>query len=242
LYLIRDTQIRNFKIHLKNPLQPGKAVSVEVEHVLTQSLIPYPSHITQSEKQLVLYHGNHYFYSPYPTRIQTTTVTLASTAIESYSKLKPVSHTDNMITYGPYENVAPFSLNKMTVHYENNNPFLTVTNLERSIEVSHWGVISVEEVVDIKHSGSVLKGPFSRYEYQRDQSGFSSVRNFKVRNNYIIKYIQLNMSISNLVGMRKNTTEIGFEYRGSYKVNSNEFDQRYVLYFINTTASTVFIL
>ncbi|XP_067119391.1 dolichyl-diphosphooligosaccharide--protein glycosyltransferase subunit 1 [Centruroides vittatus] len=175
----RDTQIRNFKIHLKNPLQPGKAVSVEVEHVLTQSLIPYPSHITQSEKQLVLYHGNHYFYSPYPTRIQTTTVTLASTAIESYSKLKPVSHTDNMITYGPYENVAPFSLNKMTVHYENNNPFLTVTNLERSIEVSHWGVISVEEVVDIKHSGSILKGPFSRYEYQRDQSGFSSVRNFK---------------------------------------------------------------
>uniref|UniRef100_A0A1W7RAP9 Dolichyl-diphosphooligosaccharide--protein glycosyltransferase subunit 1 n=1 Tax=Hadrurus spadix TaxID=141984 RepID=A0A1W7RAP9_9SCOR len=168
-----------WRVSLKNSLLPGKSVTLEIETVFTHSLVPYPSHITQSEKQLVLYHGNHYFFSPYPTRIQTTTVTLASSSIESYSKLKPVSHTDNVISYGPYENIPPFSFNKMLIHYENNNNFLSVTNLERSIELSHWGVISVEEVVDIKHTGAILKGPFSRYEYQRDQSGFSSVRNFK---------------------------------------------------------------
>jgi Flp pilus assembly protein TadB len=69
----------------------------------------------------------------------------------------------------------------MSVHYENNAPFLTITNLERVIEVSHWGNIAVEETIDLKHSGASLKGPFSRYEYQREtQSGLSSVKSFKV--------------------------------------------------------------
>lgn len=69
----------------------------------------------------------------------------------------------------------------MSVHYENNAPFLTITNLERVIEVSHWGNIAVEETIDLKHSGAALKGPFSRYEYQREtQSGLSSIKSFKV--------------------------------------------------------------
>ncbi|GIY26460.1 dolichyl-diphosphooligosaccharide--protein glycosyltransferase subunit 1 [Caerostris extrusa] len=70
----------------------------------------------------------------------------------------------------------------MTIHCENNNRFLTVTNLHRAIEVSHWGVISVEETIDISHTGAQLKGSFSRYEFQRDQSGFNSVKSFKVYN------------------------------------------------------------
>jgi len=70
---------------------------------------------------------------------------------------------------------------KMSIHYENNAPFLTITNLERVIEVSHWGNIAVEETIDLKHSGAALKGPFSRYEFQREaQSGLSSVKSFKV--------------------------------------------------------------
>jgi len=69
----------------------------------------------------------------------------------------------------------------MSVHYENNAPFLTITNLERVIEVSHWGNIAVEETIDLKHCGATLKGPFSRYDYQREaQSGVSSVKSFKV--------------------------------------------------------------
>nr|CAD7425138.1 unnamed protein product [Timema monikensis] len=52
--------------------------------------------------------------------------------------------------------------------------------LERVIEVSHWGNIAVEETIDVKHNGAVLKGPFSRYEYQREaHSGVSSIKSFK---------------------------------------------------------------
>jgi len=69
---------------------------------------------------------------------------------------------------------------ELVVHYENNSPFLTVTEMTRVIEVSHWGNIAVEETYDLIHSGAVLKGPFSRYDYQRHQDGISSVKAFKV--------------------------------------------------------------
>lgn len=67
----------------------------------------------------------------------------------------------------------------MIVHFENNNPFLVVTSLSRTIEVSMWGNIAVEEVVDIRHSGAKLDGAFSRYEFQRENSGIASVKSFK---------------------------------------------------------------
>lgn len=67
------------------------------------------------------------------------------------------------------------------MHFENSSPFLSVSNLVRHIEVSHWGNIAVEETLDVYHSGAKLKGSFSRFEYQREQSGSSSVKSFKVR-------------------------------------------------------------
>lgn len=69
----------------------------------------------------------------------------------------------------------------MKIHYENNTPFLTISSITRTIELSHWGNIAVEETIDLRHTGAYLKGPFSRYDYQRQSdSGISSVKSFKV--------------------------------------------------------------
>lgn len=169
-----------WRIEMKDALKPGESTTVDVETVYTHQLSPHPATITQKEKQLVLYYGNHYFYSPYTSLKQSTTVNLGTRNVESFTKLKPASQSDNSILYGPYENVAAFSVDKMTIHYENNAPFLTITSLLRVIEVSHWGNIAVEETIDVKHGGASLKGPFSRYEYQREpQSGISSIKSFK---------------------------------------------------------------
>lgn len=73
-----------------------------------------------------------------------------------------------------------FSTEPMTIHFENYTPFLTVTKLERVIEVSHWGNIAVEETIDIVHSGAALKGSFSRYDYQKDsRSNQACVKSYK---------------------------------------------------------------
>ncbi|KAF5274513.1 hypothetical protein FQA39_LY07125 [Lamprigera yunnana] len=169
-----------FSVQLNQPVTPSRTTTINVEYILTNSLVPYPSSIIQKEKQLVRYFGNHYFYSPYPTVKQTTSVIVNTRSIENYSKLKPVSQSDSSIMYGPYSEITPFTIDAMVVHFESTAPFLTVTRLERLIEVSHWGNIAVEENIDILHTGAKLKGSFSRYDYQRDtNNNHHSIKSYK---------------------------------------------------------------
>nr|CAG4643894.1 EOG090X04O4 [Lepidurus arcticus] len=168
-----------WKIEFREPLSAGQSIKVKVETVFTHQLKPHPAEITQREKQLVRYYGNHYLYSPYKVASQTTKVVLSTSNIESYSKLKPTAQNDNTITYGAYENIEPFTIDEMLIHYESNAAFLSVVNYERHVELSHWGNIAIEETIDIEHTGAKLKGSFSRYEYQKDQGIATSVKAFK---------------------------------------------------------------
>ena len=182
---VQETKIngksgRFFTAQLPVALDPGAEVSVVVEAVYTHAIQPYPIQITQSQKQFVVFEGNHYFYSPYPTKTQTMHVKLASPNVESYTKLgNPMRH-ENLLDYGPFNDIPAYSQDSFKVHSENNSPFLTVTSMTRVIEVSHWGNIAVEENVNLKHTGAVLKGSFSRYDYDKwIDSGISSIRSFK---------------------------------------------------------------
>lgn len=168
-----------YRIKLDSSVDAGKTLAFVVEAVYAHVLKPFPSEIAQAEKQLVVLEGNLYFFSPYKTVSQTSSVTTANSNIESYTNTKPVSVSDTTISYGPFEDKAAFSKAPLRVHEENNSPFITVTSLDRVIEVSHWGNIAVEEHVDMKHTGAKLKGSFSRFDYQRQQDGFASVKSFR---------------------------------------------------------------
>jgi len=50
-------------VELRQELGTGRSVALSVDMVLHGALVPHPSHITQREKQLVLYEGNAYFFS-----------------------------------------------------------------------------------------------------------------------------------------------------------------------------------
>ncbi|TSV54869.1 Dolichyl-diphosphooligosaccharide--protein glycosyltransferase subunit 1 [Bagarius yarrelli] len=182
---LKETSIKGqsgkfFHAQLPSALTVGAKLRVKVETVFSHVLTPFPTHITQAERQLVVFQGNHYLYSPYATRSQTTRVRLASKTIESYTKLGNPSKNDEAIEYGPFKDVPAFSQDTMKIHYENNSPFLTISSITRTIEVSHWGNIAVEETIDLRHTGAYLKGAFSRYDYQRQSdSGISSIKSFK---------------------------------------------------------------
>lgn len=170
----------HWKIDLKENLNSGKTLNVEVEYILVDVVSPFPTSITQKEKQLVRYIGSHYVYSPYFISKQTTSINVGTKNIESFTKLQPFSTADSIITYGPYLKIPSYTTDILVVHYENNSPFLKVLKIERQIEVSHWGNIAVEETIDLLHTGAALKGPFSRYDFQREaQSGLSSVKSFR---------------------------------------------------------------
>ncbi|OTF76008.1 hypothetical protein BLA29_004939 [Euroglyphus maynei] len=184
--------VASYKIDLGEFAIPsGSSIQLEIEATFTHLLDPYPIEINQADRQLVVYNGRIYFPTPYMTETQTTRVRLpSSTGAESYTKLRPVTYSDRFINYGPYDKIPPTNdaaesgNEELRVHVENNTPFLTVESLSRTIQISHWaGAISVEETLDVVHTGAKLKGPFSRYEYQREpvSNGVSSIRSWKTR-------------------------------------------------------------
>ena len=49
---------------------------------------------------------------------------------------------------------------------QNNYAFATATKVLREIEVSHWGNVAIEELVDLVHTGAKLDGTFSRLDHK----------------------------------------------------------------------------
>ncbi|XP_003382687.1 PREDICTED: dolichyl-diphosphooligosaccharide--protein glycosyltransferase subunit 1-like [Amphimedon queenslandica] len=171
--------VMTYRIDFASPLTPKETTNVVVNTVFSRVIAAFPKEITQFEKQFVQFVGNAYVFLPYRSKTQNTEIKLSSSNIESYTRVSPVTSDGAKISYGPYTDLAPFSNARMTLHYENNNPFLTIKSFERVIQVSHWGVIQVEEHIRVHHSGALLKGSFSRFDYQRNpNSGHSAVKSY----------------------------------------------------------------
>ena len=140
---------------------------------------PYPAEIAQNENQLVVYEGNAHLFSLYKTEKVKTTIKLASERVESYSKQpKPASISGRTVTYGAYKSIEKLSWKPISIHFENNKPFTLVKKLEREIQVSHWGSISVEERWEVEHRGAKLKTGFSRLDFTRYGHRSASVAGF----------------------------------------------------------------
>lgn len=157
-----------YKVQLKKNLEPKGTIELTQEAIYTHTMTPYPAAISQADSQLVKYNNNHYFLSPYTVKSQVTKVKLPSSTIESKTEQAPVEVNGDTITYGPYEDIRSFSYSPMSLHFENNKPFLTVTKMVKELEVSHWGNLAVEETYEMRHDGAKLKEPFSRYDFQRN--------------------------------------------------------------------------
>jgi oligosaccharyltransferase complex subunit alpha (ribophorin I) len=59
------------------------------------------------------------------------------------------------------------------VHYENHAPFAQVTELEREIDVSHWGNVYFEERYSLRHAGARIAGEWSRFDLMTRPAEFA---------------------------------------------------------------------
>ncbi|KAI8042442.1 dolichyl-diphosphooligosaccharide--protein glycosyltransferase subunit 1 [Drosophila gunungcola] len=189
--LVKDSADRNVQIKKNEPLKGEQSFTLTfpkafakqsflVETVASKSILPHPEEIKQNDKQFVRYSGNLHFYSKYKTSSQKTNVKLSSSNILSHTQVKPFSVSSNKITLGPYENTEAFSQEALVIHYENSSPFVTVNTLERTLEISHWGNIAVQESIQMTHTGAKLKGSFSRYDFQKEgRSGLAALKSYK---------------------------------------------------------------
>ena len=100
---------------------------------MTHESTRHPKEILQ-ETQLVEYTGNLYLSSPYSVTKRTTNVLLPSRNVKSYTKTKPVRKVTTF-SHGPLQKNSPFQQGELNMHFKNNNKFLTVTRLQRVIEL-----------------------------------------------------------------------------------------------------------
>lgn len=157
-----------YRVTLAEALKAQATAKFVVRMVFVDVQQPHPAAISQNDVQLVRYTDNHYYAAAYATTSQRTSLKLGSSAVESFSQLQPTTRKGAEIIYGSYDDVAAFSSSPLSVHFENNAPFIKAVRATKEIEISHWGNAAVEMQYDLLHAGARLKGVFSRYEFQRN--------------------------------------------------------------------------
>ncbi|XVF74076.1 hypothetical protein PTKIN_Ptkin13bG0032000 [Pterospermum kingtungense] len=155
-----------YSVSLPKGLAEGDSFMFDVLAVFTHALRPIPEQITQADIQLVVYQESAYYLSPYVVKVQSLSVKLPDSRIESYTKLENTKIHDSEIKYGPYENLPAFSYSPIVVHFESNQPFAVAQELVREVEISHWGNVQVTEHYKLVHGGAQSKGEFSRLDFQ----------------------------------------------------------------------------
>ncbi|KAL9238079.1 hypothetical protein vseg_012553 [Gypsophila vaccaria] len=163
-----------YSVSLPKALSKGESSTLEVLAVFARMLRPFPEKVSQGDSQLLQFQDSAYFISPYTVNIQTLSVKLPEAKIEFYTKLEKTKAQGSELKYGPYENQAPFSSSPIEVHYEYNRPFAVAQKLVREIEISHWGNVQITEHYNLIHGGALLKGGFSRLDYQSGTKGASA--------------------------------------------------------------------
>ena len=81
-----------------------------------------------------------------------------------------VSKVSSTITYGPFQNLPEtatlvFQQREQipaNIHYEYENPVLTVVKLKRAAEVSHWGAnLNIQDDIVLRNDGPTYALPLS---------------------------------------------------------------------------------
>jgi len=163
--------VRCSAVVLDTPIKANQAVSVDAYSVFTHAMEPRPRTVAQNEVQRMLFDDHLYLVTPYAVAEQSLKVTLASSTVEEYTKVKPTKKDGNTLRYGPYSDVAPWTLAQLRAHFVNNKPFVAVPKLEREIQISQWGNIYVEEAYTMMHGGAKLKGEWSRLDHMYATEG-----------------------------------------------------------------------
>eukprot|EP00494_Astrolonche_serrata_P029653 UN29920 len=146
------------EIELLEELEEDETTQITITLVFIHVLQLLPAEIKQKDNQYVVYTGNRFVDSIYPIRKQHTKINIASDTIKSYTKDGHVSLTGKKLKYGTYENIPPLAYKEVRVHFENNMPFLTMTEVVRDMEISHWGNVRVVENYNIRHDGAKMVG------------------------------------------------------------------------------------
>ncbi|KAI1430054.1 Ribophorin I [Xylaria sp. FL1777] len=172
-----SSDVQFYRIKLPAPLASKGQQTLGISFYYLNALRPLPASIEQADKQYLVFSFSAYCPSAYPTLKQKTEVKLPSSDAPDYTKIAGNGETKEFpiklgskLTYGPFPEVPAGASSPVKVRYEFNKPVTHVSQLERDIEVSHWGGnVAFEERYTLLHYGANLSSQFSRVKWAQSQ-------------------------------------------------------------------------
>jgi len=170
-----DTQY--LRIAFPSPLKPGATRTIGISYYLLEAYNPLPASIKQEEPQYLAYSFSAYAPSVYTTSKQKTEVKFPTANIPDYTKLPAGADGKQFpqkqgtkLVYGPFGEKPAGAVEPVQVWFEFTKPVLHVSELERDIEVSHWGGnVAFEERYTLFHRGANLSALFNRVKWAQQQ-------------------------------------------------------------------------
>jgi oligosaccharyltransferase complex subunit alpha (ribophorin I) len=172
-----SSDIQYYRIQLPTPLKPGAQQTLGITYYVLKAYDPLPASIAQDEKQFLSYSFSAYVPSVYTTSKQKTEVKIPSLSTSEYTKLPGSGDVKEFpqkqgskLTYGPFDEKPAGAAEPVNVRFEFTKPVIHVGDLERDIEVSHWGGnVAFEERYTMYHRGANLSSLFNRVKWAQQQ-------------------------------------------------------------------------
>jgi len=145
-----------------------ESLSLEIKEDYFDLIKFFPQKILLKQSQYMLFENSMNTISIYPTKSQTTLINLPKTMsnLLSYTTNENYNYhrSGNQLKYS-LKNINPFEYIPIQIHYENNKPFVVFNYANKTLQISHWGNIAIEEQFQIENIGAKLNGEFGRIDY-----------------------------------------------------------------------------
>lgn len=125
-------------------------------------------------------------------------------------------------------------------------PQLILTEATKSVRVSHWGFLAVDDYYALENIGAKLKGEFSRVDFHKKQNGMNCMRQINAKYPWYVQNMYFNDFIGNISStnaIRKDdSVEVDFYGRfpvcGGWKSDWNTGFQVPTKYHLSRVADT----
>ena len=139
-----------------------------------------------------------YFLSPYHVKNQVTLYRLTGDKIIAFSEYEGYKQTDQGIRYGAYPNIKPFKFEIIRLLFLYQDPLLILTEATKTLRVSHWGNILVDEYFNLDNIGAKVKGEFSRVDFEYYRKGDNCLKQISAKYPWYIQSMYFHDYIGNI--------------------------------------------
>ncbi|RZB77456.1 dolichyl-diphosphooligosaccharide--protein glycosyltransferase subunit 1-like, partial [Asbolus verrucosus] len=147
-----------FEITLDVDIMPNQTYTMFTKITYANKIVPATKSRKMRDNQLMKFEGNIKFFSPYETMLFKIEYFLPNNSLVETTREPSELLTDKVIFL--FQNIEKYSIDRVELIFVNNNAFLVIENLERIIDVNHFGKIFLEDKVTILNNGPKFIGPY----------------------------------------------------------------------------------